>query len=87
MEQDIVNNMKCVLCDKETKTIIAEKLRHGEKKNVYYCVDCELGMLQDDRSEGEIRKMYDVRCTMDEVERKSIILQNKSEKRVAKSET
>ena len=30
-----------------------------KEKDVFYCPECELGMLKDDRSEAEIREMYD----------------------------
>ena len=50
--------MKCPLCNKNIQNIIANRLRSKEKRNVYYCGKCELGMLDDKRSETELKKFY-----------------------------
>ncbi len=51
--------MKCPLCNKNTSFVIANRLRMGEKRNVYYCKECELGVLDDKRSEAELKKFYE----------------------------
>ncbi len=38
--------MKCALCKKETKKIITDTIRGGEKRKVYYCQACDFGMLE-----------------------------------------
>jgi len=49
--------MKCLVCDKHTKEIIAKRLRSGENRNVYYCNTCELGML-DRKGVGKNLKVF-----------------------------
>ena len=51
--------MICPLCNEEVKTIIVNKLRHGENKDVYFCKICELGILDDDKTEKELKKFYE----------------------------
>jgi 2-polyprenyl-3-methyl-5-hydroxy-6-metoxy-1,4-benzoquinol methylase len=51
--------MKCILCNYDTSKIIADELRSGEKRNIYYCEECELGILDDNQSEEELKKFYD----------------------------
>ena len=50
--------MKCTLCNNETSQTIANKLRSGEERNVYYCEKCQLGMLDDSRSGTDLREFY-----------------------------
>jgi len=50
--------MKCLLCDKEVKTIIAKKLRGGEERNVYYCEMCGLGILDNEETESGLKDFY-----------------------------
>ena len=50
--------MKCILCNNETSQIIANKLRNGQERNVYYCEKCQLGMLDDSRSGTDLREFY-----------------------------
>ncbi len=50
--------MECLLCNKNTKKIITNRLRDGEKRNVYYCKKCELGMLDDNQSETGLKNFY-----------------------------
>lgn len=51
--------MICPLCNKDTKRVISNKLRNGEKINVCYCKKCEIAMLDDKRSELDLKKFYD----------------------------
>jgi len=44
---------KCFLCGNKVKTILTDTLRGGKKGNVYYCENCELGMLE------ATKKLYD----------------------------
>lgn len=50
--------MTCLLCNKKTNEIIATKIRGGENRNVYYCKKCELGILDDEKNEEELKKFY-----------------------------
>lgn len=50
--------MKCPLCQKEADKIIASELRGGEKRNVYFCSRCELGMLESKATEADLKKFY-----------------------------
>ncbi|MFC1674282.1 class I SAM-dependent methyltransferase [Candidatus Omnitrophota bacterium] len=50
--------MKCLLCNNDTSFIIANKLRNGNKKNVYYCKKCDLGMLDYKRSDKDLKIFY-----------------------------
>ena len=50
--------MKCLLCNKDTSLVIANKLRCKEKRKVYYCKECELGMLDDIQSEEYLKSFY-----------------------------
>ncbi|MDD3296569.1 MAG: class I SAM-dependent methyltransferase [Candidatus Omnitrophica bacterium] len=50
--------MKCLLCGENTKEVIADKLRYGEARKVYHCNNCGLGMLQDSRTEKELKSFY-----------------------------
>lgn len=51
--------MKCLLCGKENLVVISKELRSGEKRDVFFCKKCELGMLSDNASEAELKKFYD----------------------------
>ena len=51
--------MKCHLCNKDTPAIIANQLRSGEKKKIFYCEECSLGILDNNQSEEELKKFYD----------------------------
>ncbi len=51
--------MKCPLCNKDRRRIITDSLRHGEKRKVYYCGSCQMAMLDDNRSEKDIKKFYE----------------------------
>jgi len=50
--------MTCLLCNKKINKIIATKIRNGENRNVYYCDKCELGMLDNEKNEEELKKFY-----------------------------
>ena len=50
--------MKCILCGKNTNTLLTDTLRGGSKGKVYFCKSCELGMLEDHRSKKEIIDFY-----------------------------
>ncbi len=50
--------MKCVICNKTVSIIIAKELRKGEKRNVYLCKNCELGILDSKLSAEELKKFY-----------------------------
>ncbi|MCR4334880.1 MAG: methyltransferase domain-containing protein [Patescibacteria group bacterium] len=50
--------MKCTICDKNVTTIITKELRKGEKRNVYLCENCELGILDSNLSAEELKKFY-----------------------------
>lgn len=50
--------MRCYLCGKRTNKVVTKELRNGERRKVYYCGACELGMLDDERSDNELMKFY-----------------------------
>lgn len=50
--------MKCILCGKETDSIKAHELRNGEKRKVFFCSSCELGILGNPPSAEELKKFY-----------------------------
>jgi len=50
--------MKCCLCGKNVTQLLTDTLRNGEKKNVYYCPDCDLGMLDNEKTQQELRQYY-----------------------------
>lgn len=50
--------MKCLLCNKNTQKIITNRLRNGEKRNVYYCEGCEMAMLDDNRLDVDLKRFY-----------------------------
>lgn len=51
--------MKCNLCGKYTQKIISPTLRGGEKRNVYYCEQCMLGMLDVEGLRENLKDFYD----------------------------
>lgn len=51
--------MKCLLCGNKTNLIIAKELRNSEKRDVFYCQECALGMLNNNVSETELKKFYE----------------------------
>lgn len=50
--------MNCPLCHKVAPSIIAGELRKGEKRNVFFCRQCELGILDSKIGAGELKKFY-----------------------------
>lgn len=50
--------MRCVLCNYETSQVIANKLRNGEDRNVYFCEKCHLGMLDSKIAEADLKEFY-----------------------------
>lgn len=51
--------MICSLCHKNIRTVIAKELRGGEKSPVFYCSNCQLGMLGSPLSQRELKNFYD----------------------------
>jgi len=50
--------MKCFLCQKEVTDLLTDILRDGQKKNVYYCRDCDLGILDNQKTQIELKQYY-----------------------------
>lgn len=50
--------MICKLCRKNTDKILTRELRGGEKLPVFYCKNCDLGMLGRNLTESELKKYY-----------------------------
>ena len=50
--------MKCPLCNRDRRKVITDRLRDGEKRNVYYCKDCKIAMLNDNRSDVDLKRFY-----------------------------
>jgi 2-polyprenyl-3-methyl-5-hydroxy-6-metoxy-1,4-benzoquinol methylase len=50
--------VNCPLCNNETKNVLTRELRRGERRIVYYCQDCDLGFLDDYKTEKELRDYY-----------------------------
>jgi 2-polyprenyl-3-methyl-5-hydroxy-6-metoxy-1,4-benzoquinol methylase len=50
--------MKCSLCGKNTNYLLAKTLRGDYKGKVFFCDSCELGMLENVKSEKEISDFY-----------------------------
>lgn len=48
----------CPLCGKETCLIIADRLRHKEKRNVFYCRKCDLGILDSVGQTNSLQRFY-----------------------------
>lgn len=51
--------MICILCKKRTDNIITNELRGGEKLSVFYCQNCDLGMLGLGMTAEKIKKYYE----------------------------
>ena len=51
--------MICSLCKRDTKVIIANRLRSGEARDVYHCPVCDLGILQSDMTEEQYKEYYE----------------------------
>ena len=50
--------MHCFLCNQLVTKTLADTLRDGQKKNVYYCPDCDLGILDNQKTQTELRQYY-----------------------------
>jgi SAM-dependent methyltransferase len=50
--------MKCFLCQNNLTNILTDTLRDGTKKNVYFCDDCDLGVLDNQKTQLELRQYY-----------------------------
>ena len=50
--------MNCCLCSKNVTQLLTDTLRNGEKKNVYYCQDCDFGILDNEKTQQELRQYY-----------------------------
>ncbi len=50
--------MKCPLCNKKISKIITDELRDGTRQKVFFCEQCELGMLDAHVSEDSLKKYY-----------------------------
>ena len=50
--------MNCHICQKKLNNIITKNLRGGEKRDVYFCSNCELGMLENKQTETGLKKFY-----------------------------
>ncbi|WP_407282802.1 class I SAM-dependent methyltransferase [Methanolobus sp. WCC1] len=50
--------MRCILCGNDSSNVITKKIRSGEERNVFYCENCDLGILDDRRSEQELKDFY-----------------------------
>jgi len=48
----------CPICKNSIRETLAKKLRDGSNRDVFYCKKCELGILDDKRSEKELKKFY-----------------------------
>ena len=53
--------MDCLLCRKKISDVIASELRSGDKRKVFYCKKCELGILGDVTSNEDLKKFYKTR--------------------------
>ena len=50
--------MKCFLCQKEVTNTLTDTLRDGSKRNVYFCETCDLGILDNQKTQTELRQYY-----------------------------
>lgn len=50
--------MTCPICKKSVSKIITQTLRTGEKRKVFLCTRCELGILDSHASKEELEKFY-----------------------------
>lgn len=51
--------MLCQICGSNTNTVIQDTLRKGEKRKVFFCSKCDLGILEGVPSAKELKKFYD----------------------------
>ncbi|QYR19840.1 class I SAM-dependent methyltransferase [Paenibacillus sp. sptzw28] len=50
--------MHCPLCGISNEIILTDRLRHGEKQNVFYCPSCDLGYLEHMKNNAELKHYY-----------------------------
>jgi SAM-dependent methyltransferase len=50
--------MICPVCSKNTSRLMADKLRSGENRKIFFCPDCEMGILDNKQNEEELRRYY-----------------------------
>jgi len=50
--------INCPICHKQIKETITKKLRDGSNQDIFYCKKCELGILDDKRSEKKLKEFY-----------------------------
>ena len=50
--------MNCYICNKKVTQLLTDTLRDGQKKNVYFCPDCDLGILDNQKTQTELRQYY-----------------------------
>jgi SAM-dependent methyltransferase len=52
--------MKCFICGEDVINVITNTLRDGQKRNVYHCWKCDLGILDSESNQGELKKFYNL---------------------------
>src|SRR3989344_5718435 len=50
--------MNCPICRKPASKVITRELRKSEKKKVFLCSRCELGILDSHQSAAELKQFY-----------------------------
>jgi|WetSurSiteA1Bulk_404760.scaffolds.fasta_scaffold01880_8 SAM-dependent methyltransferase len=50
--------MKCFICENNVTILLADTLRDGSKRNVFFCDTCDLGILDNQKTQEEIRQYY-----------------------------
>ena len=50
--------MNCFICKNKVTERLTDTLRDGQKKDVYYCPSCDLGMLENQKTQNELRQYY-----------------------------
>ncbi len=50
--------MICPVCDKSISKTISNELRDGSRRDVFFCEQCELGVLDAKQSEAELKTFY-----------------------------
>lgn len=50
--------MRCPLCNHHATQRLTDRLRHGERRPVYYCPQCELGMLPEKQDQRKLQAYY-----------------------------
>lgn len=50
--------MECLICGDEVTEVITDTLRDGQKSNVYYCRECDLGFLDNNKNQEELMNYY-----------------------------